>query len=228
MRKPHISPSGGKPTRRSGRRAEILAGAHAMLREQRNARATMADIAASIGIAEGTLYLYFKNKNSLVAAVAADWFERIVAATEREARAIKEPLDLLRFLIQRHLDVILENKTMYLTLMREARAAEDYRSSPIRDVNRRYTGLLLSRLETMGEHGRLAGGLNARTMRDLIYGGVEHVAWTAILGNTGDFDTAQKADELATAFARMLGLSPVTSGDIERRLERIEARLRLD
>ncbi len=59
-------------------------------------------------------------------------------------------------------------------------------------------------------------------------GEFEHVAWTALLGDTGDFDTAQKADELAIAFARTLGLSPAASGDIERRLERIEATLRLD
>ena len=188
----------------------------------------MADIAARIGIAEGTLYLYFDSKNSLVAAVAADWFEQIVATTEREARSIKNPLDLMRFLIQRHLDVIIEHKDMYLTLMREVRAADEYSSSPVRDCNRRYTGLLLSILQKLAEEGRIADGLDARTMRDLVYGGVEHVAWTALLRNGSTFDTARKADEIATSFVRMLGLTPTARDEIERRLERIEAKLRLE
>jgi AcrR family transcriptional regulator len=226
VRKPHNSSADAG--RRSDRRAEILGGAHALFAQQRNTRAPMAEIAASIGVAEGTLYLYFQSKNALVAAVAADWFEGIVAATEREARSIRDPLDFLRFLIQRHLDVIVENRSMYLTLMREVRAADDYRSSAVHEINRRYTALLMTRLDALAEEGHLAVGLNVRTIRDLIYGGVEHVAWTALLGKPGQLDTAQKADEITTAFARMLGLGPSAGNDFARRLERIEAKLHID
>jgi TetR/AcrR family transcriptional regulator, fatty acid metabolism regulator protein len=229
MRKPHNDPaSAAAPARRGDRRAKILGAARALFTQQKNTRATMADIAARIGVAEGTLYLYFESKNALVAAVAAEWFEHIVTATEREARAIKDPLDLMRFLVQRHLDVIVGHKDMYLTLMREVRAGDEYRTSPVREVNRRYTRLLLSLLQKLAEEGRLADGLDARTMRDLVYGGVEHVAWTALLGDAGGFDSARKADEIATSFVRMLGLTPTARDDIERRLERIEAKLRLD
>ena len=229
MRKTHINATSGvEAARRGDRRAEILSSARSLFTQRRNTRATMADIAARIGIAEGTLYLYFDSKNSLVAAVAADWFEQIVATTEREARSIKNPLDLMRFLIQRHLDVIIEHKDMYLTLMREVRAADEYSSSSVRDCNRRYTGLLLSMLQKLAEEGRIADGLDARTMRDLVYGGVEHVAWTALLRTGSTFDTARKADEIATTFVRVLGLTPTARDEIERRLERIEAKLRLE
>lgn len=206
--------------RRIDRSSEILAAARTLFVSQGGAHATMAEIARHIGVAEGTLYLYFQNKRALIIAVAAQWFDEIVVATEHEARAIDDPLDLLRFLVQRHLDVIVRNKEMYLTLMREVRAGDNYSTSQIREINRRYTSLLRPILD------RAAAPMAVRTARDLIYGGVEHVAWTALIRDPTTFDSAAHAREIADGFARMLGIA--ASGDrIEERLARIEAKLGL-
>src|SRR5947209_14463294 len=44
---------------------------------------TIADVARKAGVAVGTVYLYFKNKNDLLFAVKGDWDEEIIGAFNR-------------------------------------------------------------------------------------------------------------------------------------------------
>jgi TetR/AcrR family transcriptional regulator, fatty acid metabolism regulator protein len=214
--------------KRGERRASILRAARQLFIANGAARTTMAEIARAIGVAEGTVYLYFASKQDLVAAVAGDWFEEITEATVREAQAIHEPTDRLRFLIQRHLSVILDNRELYLTFIREVRASETYGASSGRAVNRRYTGLLRDVLQQATESGLVACGLDASTMRDLVYGGAEHVAWSAIVrGDSATLDKAEAANSIAAMFVRGFGLQPTSGADHEERLRRIEDQLGL-
>jgi len=146
----------------------------------------------------------------------------------REARAIREPADRLSFLIQRHLSVILDNRELYLTFIREVRASESYATSAGRQENRRYTSLLRDTLQQAMESGSITCDLDASTMRDLVYGGVEHVAWSAIVrGDSVTLDKAEVAKRLAATFVRGFGLKPASSADHEARLRRIERHLGL-
>jgi TetR/AcrR family fatty acid metabolism transcriptional regulator len=214
--------------KRGERRASILRAARQLFIAHGADRTTMIEVARAVGVAEGTVYIYFAGKQDLVAAVASDWFEEITETTAQEAQAIHEPADRLRFLIQRHLSVILDNRELYLTFIREVRASESYAMSGGRRVNRRYTSLLRDVLQQATESGSITCDLDASTMRDLVYGGVEHVAWSAIVrGDSAELDKAEAAKRLAAMFVRGFGLQPASGADHEARLRRIERHLGL-
>lgn len=61
------------------RREAILRAARAVFLENGYARTRMADIAARAGVAPGTLYLYFKSKESLILALVDEHFDRLAA-----------------------------------------------------------------------------------------------------------------------------------------------------
>ena len=209
--------------RRGARRGDILKAARARFVQAGGyAKATMADIARDVGVAEGTVYLYFASKRDLVLAVTVDWFGEITERTARELVAIRNPLDRLRFLVLRHFDVILDNPELYLMFLREVRATSAYRRSPGRALNRRYTDLLKDTLA-----GAEAAGLSPAAMRDLVYGGVEHVCLSAIhRGEAATLDRPGLAAPIAEAYARAFGLSGTQP--IDDRLRRIEEHLGLD
>lgn len=211
--------------RRGARRGDILKAARArFVQDGGYAKATMADIARDVGVAEGTVYLYFASKRELVIEVAVDWFSEITERTARELAAIHTPLDRLRFLVLRHFDVILDNPELYLMFLREVRATSGYRRSPGRVLNRRYTDLLK---ETLAEAGATADGLPPATLRDLVYGGVEHVCWSAIhRGEAAILDRPAMAAPITEAYARAFGLAELQP--IDDRLRRIEEHLGLD
>ena len=68
------------------RRADLLAAARAVLAEKGLEAATVSEIVARAGVAQGTFYLYFPSKMALIPALDKELDERILAAV-REAAA---------------------------------------------------------------------------------------------------------------------------------------------
>ncbi|WP_342074953.1 TetR/AcrR family transcriptional regulator [Yoonia sp. SS1-5] len=60
--------------------------------------ATIADVAEGAGVAKGTLYLYFKNKESIAVAIVDRHFERLQAnlMTQSNPETLEEMMDRLR------------------------------------------------------------------------------------------------------------------------------------
>src|SRR5260370_9968013 len=65
---------------KAGRRADWLAGARAILAEKGLEAATVAEIVARAGVAQGTFYLYFPSKMALIPALDEELNQRILAA----------------------------------------------------------------------------------------------------------------------------------------------------
>lgn len=69
------------------KRTAILAAAEKLFRERWVHELTLDEIAAEAGVGKGTIYLYFKNKDDLLFALATEGFDALcslVAATPRE------------------------------------------------------------------------------------------------------------------------------------------------
>ncbi|HKS69773.1 MAG TPA: TetR family transcriptional regulator [Ktedonobacterales bacterium] len=82
---------------KEGRRAALLAAAREVLAEKGLDAAKVSDIVARAGVAQGTFYLYFPSKFSLVIALAEDMDRRILAATQEavaRAQTLAEGIDV--------------------------------------------------------------------------------------------------------------------------------------
>lgn len=82
---------------KSGRRAALLAAAREVLAEKGLDAAKVSEIVARAGVAQGTFYLYFPSKLSLVIALAEDMDRQILAATQAavaRAQTLAEGIDV--------------------------------------------------------------------------------------------------------------------------------------
>ena len=80
----------------------ILEAARVVFRRHGFDNARIAEIARHAGVAEGTVYLYFENKNALLFAVAADIYARLTADADRGVQQIEDTGERLRFLANLH------------------------------------------------------------------------------------------------------------------------------
>jgi AcrR family transcriptional regulator len=84
------------------KRAAILQAAHQRLVRYGVKKTTMQEIAEDVGLAVGTLYLYFKNKNEILIAVANADTQQHIKDTERILRsAMSAPEKLKAYLVNR-------------------------------------------------------------------------------------------------------------------------------
>lgn len=196
---------------------------------------TMADVAREVGLSEGSLYNYFPSKKMLGIRLAERWFTGQADKLSESLAAIATRKEKLGLIIHFHLADILQEPELYLMWIRELRATEAYSDSTTRDIFRQYTNLLKSLLLDAREAGELKSELSDEHLRDVIYGGVEHIAWTTIVQQRIDkFDIAATARLLTDNYWTMMGVDPSharpsqtaeAGSDMATQLQRIEEKL---
>jgi hypothetical protein len=105
----------------------------------------------------------------------------------------------------------------------EVRAHDDYPASALYALNRRYTGLLGSVLAEGVAAGELRTDVPARVVRDMVYGGLEHLSWRHLTGR-GRLDIDREADDML----RLLwdGVAAPSGDGIEAAASGVQAQLR--
>jgi len=144
--------------------------------------ASMSDIAQDAGVSDGLLYRYFDSKRALTDAVLREFYEGLLARLENEVFGHKRVEDRLRTLIELHLQTFVEDADICRLFISEVRTASNYRGSEVQALNRRYTKVLLRIIEAAGKEGRIRQGLDPTLFRDLLFGGIEHLAWRHVNG----------------------------------------------
>lgn len=158
-------------------------------------RASMAGIAASIGVVEGTLYKYFDSKRTLLRRVLARWYEEMFGDYARDLAGVTGTRGRLRLLVWRHLRSIREYPQLCRLMFAEVRTEPHYHGSELHAQNRRYTRLLMEVLAQGVRRGELRDDLPVSLLRDLVYGGIEHHAWNYLNGR-GTLDIDRVADQV--------------------------------
>ncbi len=187
---------------------------------------TMADVAVATGLSEGSLYNYVPSKRELAIRVAERWFSARAEELGQTLRAIEHPRDQITLLVQRHMTMILEQPELFLMWIREVRATDAYLTSSSRTIFRSYTGLLRIVLRKAKAAGTIETDMSDDMVRDMIYGGAEHVAWTAIVQERTDtLDATEAAKKLGRTYWRALKADTGLEGSLGEQLGRIEAKL---
>ncbi|MEM9706116.1 MAG: TetR/AcrR family transcriptional regulator [Pseudomonadota bacterium] len=154
------------------------------------ADASVSEIAANAGVAEGTVYRFFESKRALLVAVIASWFEALIKDVSENLDGIQDPTERLRFLVWRHARIIETDPALCRLFFDQIRSAEDYVNSPVHALNRDYADFVVAALKDGVRSGVFQRGLNVALIRDAIFGALEHHA-TGYLYGGAKFNTAK-------------------------------------
>jgi AcrR family transcriptional regulator len=208
--------------RRQRRAAEIVAAARKVFVDKGFERASVAEIAACVGVVEGLVYSYFPSKRELLNEVLRGMYEPLIQDVEAGFSRLLGLRSRLRFLIWRHLRVYAEEPGLSRLALHEVRTGPDYFSSVLHDLQVRYTSFMVRTVRDAVRDGELPAGTDADLVRSLVYGGIEHQLWAALYGRGGRIDVEALADRWTDVVLQ--GVQPV-SRDPGRQLESRLARL---
>lgn len=209
--------------RRQRRAAEIVAAARAVFLEKGFERASVAEIAARVGVVEGLVYSYFPSKRELLNEVLRGMYQPLIQDIEAGFSRLQGLRSRLRFLIWRHLRVYVEEPGLSRLALHEVRTGPDYFTSVLHDLHVQYTAFLVRTLRDAVRDGELPAGTDPELVRSLVYGGIEHQLWAALYGRGGRVDVEALADRWTDVVLH--GIQPAArkdSGQMESRLARLE------
>lgn len=193
------------PRRMQDRSDSILDAARSAFAETGFENTSVAQIARRASISDGLLYRYFRNKRDLLNEVLRRFYERTMIDLEEIAARDQAFADQLRDLVRRHLQTFVDDVDLCRLFFAEVRTQTDYAVSPIRQLNQRYTSIVVGLVQKAADRGEIRNGVDSRLVRDLIFGTVEHRAWSAVQGR--QIDVEKTARELVDIV--MAGLQPV-------------------
>ncbi len=86
----------------------------------------VADIAGEAGIADGTVYLYFKSKDEILHSIFDRAMEEFIAEGKREIESIKDPAEKLRKIARLHLERLGSDREMAIVFQVELRGSTKF------------------------------------------------------------------------------------------------------
>ena len=208
------------------REACILAAAGQVFSEAGFEGARMADIARRAEIAEGTLYLYYKNKQDLLDAVVAKFWGDLTVGAENAIDVTLPSLVQLSALAKYHLQAIIDDFAIVGLTYRGTNNEAGQRRDQIRHYVRVFDQILLRGID----RGEVRSDIVIWQARDIFYGTLEFSARTLVLRDAG-FDQRVVTNLIDLMHASYWKLEqynnePTSLDDVFARLTRIETKLK--
>ena len=184
----------------------ILDAAISVFAEQGFFQSTIAQIAKEAGVADGTIYLYFKNKDDILIQFyqykTRQIFERFREAVSKPASAEEK----LRCLIRVHLQEFQEDRNMAIVYQAETHQNRTLGTELIKEMSKMYRDLISEIVELGQEEGAIRRDLYMGLVKRFINGAVDEVinSW---IHSGGKYDLVTMADPLVDLFIRGIGVN---------------------
>ncbi|SDJ27064.1 TetR/AcrR family transcriptional regulator [Lutimaribacter saemankumensis] len=177
----------------------ILAATRAVFRDKGPEDAKITAIAQAANLAEGTVYLYFKNKQALLMAAVSEFYAELTQDAEAAVRAAHETKVRLTALAQLHFSRVLDEWPLIAEAMGPYLPSREYRETEAYALNRRYVAVFDGVIRDGISRGEIRADVSVAVMRDAFYGGLEHFARSARLRDSQP-DTKAEVAQFLTVF----------------------------
>lgn len=181
-RKAARPPRAGSRPRTAGDKGEaILRAAITTFARHGFFNAQVADVARAAGVAAGTVYLYFRNKDDLLVSIfdrtMAEWIEQ-----GREALAqLEDPISRLDEIARRHLERMGRDRDLAIVFQVELRQSvkfmEQFSSTRLRD----YLGIIRDVISDGQDRGLFRDGMKPTMAAKLFFGMLDELATNWVL-----------------------------------------------
>ncbi len=189
------------------REEAIITAAHDVFVEHGFAGAKMVEIARRAIVAEGTVYLYFKNKNALLLAVVGKFYERLTKSAEEGVKDIQDSYERLEFLARHHLVSCLGEWRILELVTALYRNMSEYESEGHYKFNKAYVAVFDNVIREASNRGEICKDVPLWIIRDLFYGSLEYSARTHLLRGGGSDDIELIAKNVMQVLRRGIGLN---------------------
>lgn len=181
------------------KRERILAAAERIFAQRGFFHARVSEIAREAGVADGTIYLYFKSKDELLISLFESRMERVVvslgAAIESAGPSAR---DRLVAFLDTYVQMVVDNPALAEVLTVELRQSskfmKEYQSRQFGDFLRLLAGLVSDGQEA----GEFARELPAPVVARAIFGMLDELALAWLLGRGEKFDILRAAGHVGS------------------------------
>ncbi|NNG01772.1 MAG: TetR/AcrR family transcriptional regulator [Desulfobacteraceae bacterium] len=188
----------------------ILNAAIKVFAEQGFHQSTVSQIAGEAGVADGTIYLYFKNKDDILVQFYEFKTSQVFQRFRKEVDKVDTAVEKLRRLIYTHLYEFQNDRHMAIVFQAETHQKKRLAGEQIRKISKLYRDIISELVELGQEDGTMRRDLYLGLVKRFINGAIDEVinSW---IHTDGSYDLVSMADPLADLIIRGIGNHGVAS-----------------
>jgi TetR/AcrR family fatty acid metabolism transcriptional regulator len=171
---------------------QIIEAAVIVIAENGYHQAQVSKIAKQAGVADGTIYLYFKNKEDILISLFQEKMGSFIEKIQKEIGGISSPTEKLYVLIEKHFQLLAADRHLAIVTQLELRQSNKELRLRINEVLKRYLKVVDDILIEGIEKGEFRKDLDVRLARQMIFGTIDETVTTWVMNE-------QKYDLVALA-----------------------------
>jgi TetR/AcrR family fatty acid metabolism transcriptional regulator len=169
---------------------------------------TIADVAKIAEVAEGTIYLYFKNKDDLLISIFEHSMDLFILEAQKELEGVGDPKEKLKRFISLHLRLVQKNpelaQVLQIELRQSSKFMKEYEGGKFSD----YLNVVRGILEEGQEKGVFRKDIEPRILRRAIFGCVDELALEWLLMTKKKYSLESCAEQVSEMFIKGIEVMP--------------------
>src|SRR6185295_17203928 len=141
----------------------------------------VADVAREAGVADGTVYLYFKNKDDILVSIFNHYMDEALAAGKASLAEIDDPIEKLRRIVRAHLERLGRDRNLAVVFQVELRSSTKFMEQFSATKVTEYLELIRAVIEDGQREGVFRAGINTKVAAKVLFGALDEMATNWVL-----------------------------------------------
>ncbi|HUR98578.1 MAG TPA: TetR/AcrR family transcriptional regulator [Pyrinomonadaceae bacterium] len=181
------------------KREAILRAATSVFAEKGFFNSKVADIAKAAGVADGTVYLYFKNKDDVLHSIFDRAMEEFIAEGRREIATLQRPDEKLRRIAELHLERLSADRNLAIVFQVELRGSIKFMQEFSAAGFSEYLDIIKATIEEGQKSHAFRSDIKPIVCAKMFYGALDEMVTNWILSSK-KYPLAPMADEVLKIF----------------------------
>ncbi|MDM5302772.1 fatty acid metabolism transcriptional regulator FadR [Bacillus subtilis] len=174
---------------------QIIDAAVEVIAENGYHQSQVSKIAKQAGVADGTIYLYFKNKEDILISLFKEKMGQFIERMEEDIKDKETAKEKLALVISKHFSLLADDHNLAIVTQLELRQSNLELRQKINEILKGYLTILEGILTEGIQSGELKNGLDVRLARQMIFGTIDETVTTWVM-NDQKYDIAALSDSV--------------------------------
>ena len=182
------------------KRKKILKAAITVFARNGFLQAKVEEIASLAGVATGTTYLYFENKDDILISIFEEEMNPIIKTVTEEMEKQQNPVDQLTAFITQHMIMVQENPDMAYLLQVELRQSSKFIRGYSGTKFKEYLNLIAIAFKNGQQQNLFRNDISVTIFKQMLFGALDQISTNWILSKSKNLDLEQSAKQISDVF----------------------------
>ena len=162
----------------------------------------VSEIAKEAEVADGTIYLYFKNKDDILISVFETEMKKMIINMKKELSKCHDPVEKIRIFAFQHLNMITENQEWAEVAQVELRQSSKFMREYVKDHYTDYINIFAYIIREGQEKGIFKEGINTGIAKRAFFGALDEMGRYWVLSRSKRYSVEESSKQISDMFTK--------------------------